>query len=102
LPGSFEEEDDGGEHGEDKKMEERKVCVDPSDGGSNNPKEDEVEKEEEERKRKEQQAIKRKLELNKAKRRSSVGVAGARGRVSVGKGGVLCEFGFLAVSLLLN
>jgi hypothetical protein len=94
LPGSFEDEDDGGEHGEDEKMEERRVSVGPSDGGDKNLKEDEAGKEEEERKRKEQQAIKRKLELNKAKRRSSVGVAGARGRVSVGRGGVLCEFGF--------
>jgi hypothetical protein len=99
LPGSFgdgdddEDNDDDG-HGEDVKMA-KEVEVDPFQSSEAN-KEKEQDKagkeQEEERKLIERQAIKRKLELNKARRKSSVGVAGARGRVSVGRGGVLSEF----------
>ncbi|KNZ79113.1 hypothetical protein J132_01161 [Termitomyces sp. J132] len=51
--------------------------------------EEKVKAEEEERKQKEREAIKKKLEMNKARRKSSV--AGAKGRVSVGRGGVLVK-----------
>jgi hypothetical protein len=99
LPGSFDDEEDEDEdedgNGADEKMEEKTACANPSASGEANKdkEQDEVEKEkEEERERKEREAIKRKLELNKARRKSSVGVGGARGRVSVGRGGVLRKF----------
>ena len=98
LPGSFDDDDDNDddddENGEEK-IEEKATGVDPSTSEEVNhdkAQEDDEKEKEEERERKERETIKRKLELNKARRKSSVGVAGARGRVSVGRGGVLREF----------
>jgi hypothetical protein len=96
LPGSFDDEDKNEDEndgsGEDEKMEKKD---DPfaSDEANKDKEQDDAEKvKEEEAKKKEREAIKRKLELNKARRKSSVGGAGARGRVSVGRGGVLRKF----------
>lgn len=103
LPGSFDGNDDDNDDddgdGENGKSGEKRVSVDASAGGeTNKDKVEDVEKEkDDEGKRKEREAIKRKLELNKARRKSSVGVAGARGRVSVGRGGVLSEFDSFSV-----
>ncbi|KAF5384087.1 hypothetical protein D9615_003209 [Tricholomella constricta] len=118
IPGSFDDEDSDVEDEETGGAGEgtsKRARVDstamvedakPEDGTKAKGKEEKAKVEEEERKQKEKEAIRRKLELNKARRRSSVGVAGARGRVSVGRGGVLLKpqalpakpsrFGFLS------
>jgi len=91
LPGSFDNEDDDedNDHG---KMEEK--IGGGHEANEDKEREDAEREKEEERKRKEREAIKRKLELNKARRKSSVGVAG---RVSVGRGGVLRKFGCFSI-----
>ncbi|KAG5337180.1 hypothetical protein C0989_010361 [Termitomyces sp. Mn162] len=93
VPGAFgdedEEEDEAGK--EDAKPPESTKEEDKKGGVETKVEEDEekVKAEEEERKQKEREAIKKKLEMNKARRKSSV--AGAKGRVSVGRGGVLVK-----------
>ncbi|KAG5643325.1 hypothetical protein DXG03_001175 [Asterophora parasitica] len=119
IPGSFDGEDSDVEDGEEfggtdegngkrARVDSTAMVVDrkPEHVDKARANEEKAEAEEEERKQREKEAIRRKLELNKARRRSSVGVAGARGRVSVGRGGVLMKpqpastkpsrFGFLS------
>ncbi|KAF9463269.1 hypothetical protein BDZ94DRAFT_1322002 [Collybia nuda] len=112
LPGSFGDDDgedsenEGGDHYEElndtESRVDKKARLEPP-SAQESEKEKEAEKRiEDERKRKEREkeAIRRKLEMNKAKRRSSAGIA-TRGRVSVGRGGILqkpkpSKFGFLS------
>ena len=85
LPGGFDDDPDSDSEVDDDEMArsggDKAVC-EVKQG------QDEEAKaiEEQDRKEREKEAIRRKLELNKARRRSS---AAARGRVSVGRGGVL-------------
>ncbi|GLB39926.1 hypothetical protein LshimejAT787_0704360 [Lyophyllum shimeji] len=115
IPGSFDDDDSEDEETRDEdERDGKRARVDPSPMPEDTKQEDETrakeeeekaKAEEEERKKKEKEAIRRKLELSKARRRSSAGVPGARGRVSVGRGGVLLKpqpppkpsrFGFLS------
>jgi hypothetical protein len=100
LPGTFGA-DDNDDHDDEAEDEKEKTHVGASASGESGKLQEQkvdVEKEkEEEKKGKEREAIKRRLELNKARRRSSVGVAAAKGRVSVGKGGVLRRFSCLSI-----
>ncbi|KAG5637266.1 hypothetical protein H0H81_005199 [Sphagnurus paluster] len=95
IPGSFDEDSDAEEERDDEvQVEGKRLRVDSSamveDVNTKTAEEEEkVKAEEEERRQKEKEAIRRKLELNKARRKSSVGGAGARGRVSVGRGGAI-------------
>ncbi|KAF8062363.1 hypothetical protein FPV67DRAFT_1422044 [Lyophyllum atratum] len=114
LPGSFGDDDSEDEEGGEAE-DGKRAKLDPSamvevakqeDAAKAQEEQEKAKAEEEEQRRKEKEAIRRKLELNKARRRSSVGVAGgARGRVSIGRGGVLLKpqppskpsrFGFLS------
>ncbi|KAG6853520.1 hypothetical protein C0991_003515 [Blastosporella zonata] len=112
VPGSFDDvdsdvEEEAGEGGA-KPGESSAIVEDKKEGEADKATEEERAKAElEERKQKEKEAIKRKLEMNKSRRRSSAGVAGARGRVSVGRGGVVLKpqpppktsrFGFLSTA----
>ncbi|KAG6849626.1 hypothetical protein H0H93_006835 [Arthromyces matolae] len=98
IPGSFDDDDDEEDKAEDaegsgaKQADLAAMEEDPQKDEEKKLKEDEekAEAEEEERKQKEKEAIKRKLEMNKAKRRSSA-AAGAKGRVSVGRGGIVVK-----------
>ncbi|RDB28311.1 hypothetical protein Hypma_001307 [Hypsizygus marmoreus] len=128
IPGSFDDDSEGEGMEREDAVDERdgkRIRIDasamevlkaedakePVMGQTTKEEEQAAEEQEEERKRKEKEAIRRKLELNKARRRSSAGVTAARGRVSVGRGGVLLKpqpkpsrFGFLssAKSLVQN
>ncbi|KAG6889586.1 hypothetical protein C0995_016394 [Termitomyces sp. Mi166 len=90
IPGAFGDDEDeqeakaveGGAKPAESMKEEDKKTEDETEIG-------EDAKVEEEQKEKEREAIKRKLEMNKARRKSSV--ASAKGRVSVGRGGVLVK-----------
>ncbi|KAG6857500.1 hypothetical protein H0H87_002125 [Tephrocybe sp. NHM501043] len=109
IPGSFGDEESDAEEGvveEGAKSAKSFTMPETKDAEAEKARgEEEAAAELEERKQKEKEAIRRNLEMNKAKRRSSVGVAGARGRVSVGRGGVILKpqpapkpsrFGFLS------
>lgn len=92
LPGAFGDDDDEEEENEERGG--KRVRVDSGVSAEpDNAKNKEEEEEETRQKEREREAIKRRLELNKAKRRSSVaagGINGRRsGRVSVGRGGAL-------------
>ncbi|KAG6830399.1 hypothetical protein H0H92_000895 [Tricholoma furcatifolium] len=111
IPGSFGDDDEDGDDGEGDAKPAASTSVIAEDAKEEDSAKAmearaKEEAEEEVRKQKEKEAIKRMLEINKAKRRSSVGAAGAKGRVSVGRGGVLIKpqqtpakpsrFGFLS------
>lgn len=100
LPGSFGDDDgedsdnEEGDHFEElNEVKDKRARFEPPSVDESGKDKEAEEKMEEERKQKEKEkeAIRRKLEMNKARRRSSVGVA-ARGRVSVGRGGMLRKF----------
>jgi hypothetical protein len=80
VPGSFDDEDeDEPEAEENRRLSKRpRVTLDPVDQGDNDGgshvREEEVDPEEELRRQKEREAIRRKLELNRARRRSSRGM----------------------------
>ncbi|TFK31716.1 hypothetical protein BDQ12DRAFT_693663 [Crucibulum laeve] len=107
IPGAFGDEDSDEEEEKDE-SEEKRAKMDEDEREET---EAEKKKKEEEldaerlRIEKEREAIKRKLEISKARRRSSVAPGGLQGRksgrVSVGRGGVLAKpkpsrFGFLS------
>jgi len=92
LPGGFDDEPDSDSEAEVAESGGDKAVCEIRQG-----QDEEAEAiEEPDRKEREKDAIRRKLELNKARRRSSVA---ARGRVSVGRGGVLSKSPYSAASL---
>lgn len=86
IPGAFGD-NDGEEETENREADVELTSENHKEQDKTNAGQDEEEaRVEEEQKHKEREAIKKKLEINKARRRSSA--AGARGRVSIGRGGV--------------
>lgn len=97
IPEGFDDEDSDDDNGEEKdsqRVQAESIAMTEArvEDRAGAKQEEDKSKAEEERKQREREAVKRKLRLNRARRRSSVGVAGVRGRVSVGRGGVLRKF----------